>query len=296
VGNISTRRLLDQIEEVLRDLGRPLSARALVHEISERRPGEIGGATPWKTIGARLAVDIRSNPSSPFKRVGRGLYALREWASLPEFTVRPRVIHPLDEDILVVPLAIFQTEISDPIAPGFYSLPYSQLLQHSRSVPRRVAEQTEDFVQLIPSFIVFRQTEVLSYKRTKKTPENRLHDSFTIIFGGHLQAEDVPELFSHDHEMIEDFVFRELFEELELAPPACRKTYLGVLYLQDSAFERQHAGLVFALDTEPGSAARSLEPGYHSNLAFTSWDGINQTTIINDRWSEVVIKLLAGER
>lgn len=295
MGNISTRRLLDQIEDVLRDLGTPMSARALVQKIEECSPGIVGGATPWKTIGARLAVDIRSNPASPFKRAGRGLYALREWASLPDFSVPRRIIHPLDEEILVLPLDAFRSHIRERIDSGLYPVPYSKLLQQSFPVPRRVAEQTDEYVQLIPSFVVFRGAEVLSYKRTKKTPENRLHDSYSIIFGGHLQADDVPKLFWHDPEMVENFVFRELFEELEIIPPARHKNYLGMIYLEGSTFERQHAGLVFALDTKPDSLARSLEPGYHSNLSFIPWNSIEESPIMKDRWSEVVIRLLTGE-
>lgn len=283
------------IERALRARGVSMSAKALVSAIQSEYPNELSGKTPWKTLGARLAVDIRRNPESKFLRAGRGLYALREWPDVTEAIVPPRVIHPLDEEILAVPRRIFRRELPESTGGGFYHIPLGNLLRQSVSIQRRAAEQTEEFVQLIPSFVVFREMEVLRFKRTRRTPENRLHDSQSIIFGGHLQAEDIPELFSHDSEILEQFLFREFSEELDVYPPIADKSYLGMIYLQDTAFERQHAGLVFVLKAEAGAIARSLEPGYHSKLEFISWSMVPETPIINDRWSEVIFRLLAEQ-
>src|SRR3546814_9803391 len=127
-----------------------------------------------------------------------------------------------------------------------------------------MAVEDHQLVQLIPSFLVFEDDRVLSFRRTRKTPEQRLHDSSSIVFGGHLQAEDNPALFAHDDEEVERFLFRELHEELGFSPPPRRARYVGVLHLTGSAFERPHAGVVFAIDLEPGTRVESREPGYHS--------------------------------
>lgn len=58
-------------------------------------------------------------------------------------------------------------------------------------LPRRIAEQScymEDFIQLIP-YVVFRDNAddtVLSYYRTSKAGEERLHNLTSIGFGGHI--------------------------------------------------------------------------------------------------------------
>src|SRR5690606_7275358 len=107
----------------------------------------------------------------------------------------------------------------------------------ARPVHRVAAEDNEDLVQLIPSFLIFRGESVLSFKRTRKTPEQRLHDSYSIVFGGHLQADDSPALFAQIDEQVERFLFRELHEELAFAPPLFQSRYSGVLHLEQTAFE-----------------------------------------------------------
>jgi predicted NUDIX family phosphoesterase len=151
------------------------------------------------------------------------------------------------------------------------------------------AEDDNDLVQLIPSFLIFRENQVLSFRRTRKTPEQRLHDSSSIVFGGHLQAEDDPALFAHDDEEVERFLFRELHEELAFDPMYRLSRYIGMLHLDETAFERQHAGVVFAIDLAPGTKVRSLEPGYQSTLRFIPWDGIESTPVMEDRWSATCV-------
>jgi predicted NUDIX family phosphoesterase len=289
---LARSRLLILLEEVLRERGVPLSARALVAEIQARNPEDLKGRTPWKTVGARLAVDIRQNPASPFIRQGRGLYGLREWPDAAEVAVPPRRISPLDEDILAVPAARFLSMLGDETAPGIFKLDYLDVVTASQTVPRRRAEETESFVQIIPSFVIFRGKEVLCYKRTRKTPENRLHDTRSIVFGGHLQSVDVPTLFTDERPFVVDFLFRELREELSLTPEPERYLYLGALYLTGSAFERQHTGLIFVVEAAEQASAKSLEPGYHSGLKFMGWEEVLSSSVMEDRWSRVCIEAL----
>jgi predicted NUDIX family phosphoesterase len=286
--------LLSVIEDVLQERGAPLSARAIVAAVRSKNADELGGHTPWKTVGARLAVDIRKNPATPFMRVGRGLYGLRAWPDAAEVEVSPRRINPLDEDILAVPAVRFLSMLADETVPGVFDLDYVDILSASQTVPRRQAEETEAFVQIIPSFVIFRGSEVLSYKRTKKTPESRLHDTRSIVFGGHLQATDVPSLFAHERSVVIDFLFRELREELSLNPEAERYLYLGALYLSETPFERQHTGLIFVLEAPTNASAQSLEPGYHSGLRFMNWDEVLSSSVMEDRWSRVCIEALRG--
>jgi predicted NUDIX family phosphoesterase len=221
------------------------------------------------------------------------MYGLREWPDVAEAFVPPRQINPLDEDILAIPRDQFLSEVPISSEAGLYQVDYVPLLSCSHVVPRRIAEATEDYVQLIPSFVVLRVHKILSYTRTKKTPENRLHNTRSIVFGGHLQADDLPILFVHEREVIDAFLFRELLEEVSLNPSFERYLYAGILYLTDTAFERQHAGIVFFLEVPAETTARSLEPGYHSGLEFMTWDELLRSPVMEDRWSAVCIRALA---
>lgn len=287
--------LISVVETVLRESGVPLSARAIAAAIQLRTHALLGGRTPWKTVGARLAVEIRSNPLTPFMRVGRGLYALREWDDTKEVIVPARKKHPLDEDILAVPVRAFEELVSRHQIRQLLDIPYRELLDRAVIVRRAVAEETEDWVQLIPSFLVFRDDEILSFKRTRKTPEQRLHDTYSIVFGGHLQADDSPGLFANEAVHAEAFLFRELHEELAFEPPYRQSLYAGVLHLNQSRFERQHAGVVFVIDLAPGTIVTSWEPGYHSTLRFVPWSQIEESNIMQDRWSATCIEHLRRE-
>ena len=214
-----TTGLLHAVEKVLLACGKPLTARAIVKELADRNDAAPGGATPWKTVGARLAVDIRSNTESHFVRVGRGMYALRAWSDLLPVEVPPRRINPLDEDILVLDRPMFEAMKSGTLVGQLFDIHYRDLLDASRPIHRMKAEEDPTLVQLIPSFVVFEGDKVLSFKRTRKTPEQRLHDTHSIVFGGHLQAEDLPALFADDMDEVERFLFRELHEELAFDPP-----------------------------------------------------------------------------
>ena len=284
--------LLNAVEEVLVACGKPLTAVAIVNELRDRGDDAPGGATPWKTIGARLAVDIRSNIDSRFVRVGRGLYALRAWSDVLPVQVPPRRVNPLDEDILVLDRSAFD-ELKAASNGGLLSdIHYRDLLNASRAIHRVKAEENQMLVQLIPSFVVFESDKVLSFKRTRKTPEQRLHDTYSIVFGGHLQAEDMPALFADDTAEVERFLFRELYEELAFDPPLRRSSYVGVLHLDATAFERQHAGVVFAVELEAGTTVTSLEPGYQSTLRFLPWDNIIASPVMQDRWSAACVAYL----
>lgn len=284
-----TTGLLTTIEKVLLACGKPLTAKAIIKELNDRGQASPGGATPWKTIGARLAVDIRSNPASPFMRVGKGLYALRVWHDLIAVDVPQRRINPLDEEILVLERSALEALKVGKSSGRLFDIHYRDLLISARPLHRVKAEDDITLVQLIPSFVVFQGNQVLSFKRTRKTPEQRLHDTYSIVFGGHLQAEDSPALFVDDDSEVERFLFRELHEELAFDPPLRRSSYVGVLHLEETSFEQQHAGVVFAVELEPDTAVTSLEPGYQSTLRFLPWEGILETPVIKDSWSEACI-------
>ncbi len=284
--------LLDAIEQILSSENRAMSAKQLVKELEPYKSVKLGGSTPWKTIGARLAVDIRSNPQTKFKRAGPGFYALAGWSDIATHTAQRRILKPLDEEIIVVKKDVFLSIHAKSRGDILRNITPTELIDASISMHRRVAEDTEDFVQIIPSFIVFREDSVLSYKRTKLSPENRLHDNVTIVFGGHLQAEDTQTLFNFDSKLVDEFLFRELHEELSFSKPFDRYNYCGTIYLQGSPFERQHAGIIFAIDLLPGTEAYSEEPGYHSSLQFIDWGSIRKSPVMNDSWSKACIEFL----
>lgn len=64
-------------EKILREAGEPLSPKEIVERALDDGLIETEGATPDASMGAQLYLDIRDNPKSLFRKVGRGRFTLR---------------------------------------------------------------------------------------------------------------------------------------------------------------------------------------------------------------------------
>ncbi len=68
---------IDAAVAVLREARRPLHYREITDRMLAQKLWTTGGKTPWNTVNARIAVDIKDGGSaSNFVRNGRGLFAL----------------------------------------------------------------------------------------------------------------------------------------------------------------------------------------------------------------------------
>lgn len=65
-------------EEVLREVGHPLHYADITEIALASGYLQSSGATPQNTMRARLSVDVRDNPKSPFVQTAPGVYALGE--------------------------------------------------------------------------------------------------------------------------------------------------------------------------------------------------------------------------
>lgn len=80
---------LDAVERVLSDAREPMTAQEITSRILAQDLWQTQGKTPWDTIEARLAVDIRGNgTTSRFQRCAPRLFALRSW-KYPEYVSKP---------------------------------------------------------------------------------------------------------------------------------------------------------------------------------------------------------------
>lgn len=75
---------LDAVAAVLEKADKPLHYKEVTERILAEGLWETQGKTPWNTINAQLAVDIKKHGSlSRFQRTEPGMYALRAWG-LPQ--------------------------------------------------------------------------------------------------------------------------------------------------------------------------------------------------------------------
>lgn len=77
-------------ERILREADSPLSTKEIVERALDAGLIATEGATPDATMGAQIYLDLRDNPKSPFRKVGRGKFTVRTLessASSAEVTV-----------------------------------------------------------------------------------------------------------------------------------------------------------------------------------------------------------------
>ena len=223
---------------MLRADRRPLSSRELVARAVERGLIRTKGRAPHKTMNARLSEDIRQNSQTIFMRSFHGTFALKDWSSeIREFVTKRRKINPMDENILVLEESQFRSLLSTsarlPQRP-FFDISLSELLRKSISMKRQLIEEDNNYVQIISLFHVISTKEILTYKRTSRLPESRLHYTKSVNFGGHLQDIDRAPIFETVLQDDINVVFmRELYEELVFEDGFESVRYLGGLYSQE---------------------------------------------------------------
>ena len=63
---------------VLEEIGHPLHYTDITEIALESGYLKSAGRTPHNTMRARISVDVRDNPNSPFSQTAPGVYALRK--------------------------------------------------------------------------------------------------------------------------------------------------------------------------------------------------------------------------
>ncbi len=277
-------------EVVLRNSRRPLSSQEIVADARALGLIATSGTTPHKTMNARISEDIVRNASSSiFMRTYHGQFALREWEDrISEFSTKRRHILPMDEDILVIPKQKFDKLIK-PSKSYFSNIDPLRLLGAATSLKRQDIEEDNNYVQIISLFHVKFCDLFLTYNRTRRLPEKRLHHTRSVNFGGHLQDSDRGTLFERDPEKVHLVFMRELHEELAFEQVFDEIKYIGSIYSNIDDFSSRHVGVCFRI-VPSSTNFKSNEPGFLNDIRF-----VHEKEILNckheyDEWTQLVLK------
>lgn len=237
---------LDAARKALESANKPLKPSELTEVALDHGFLETRGKTPSQTMKSKLSTDIlKRREKSVFMRTGENTFALRCWSSkYPEYTADRFEKALLDEEVVVFPRSRLREFVP---VDGLWKAPIlsQDLLGICHNVQRREAEERFDIVQLVSVFIVKYNDRYLTYKRSRRLPEKRLHHTYSIAFGGHLNPDDVSRLldiFVPDLGL--PLIERELSEELRL-PHVPDFRYKGLLYDSSREVSSQHLGIVY---------------------------------------------------
>jgi predicted NUDIX family phosphoesterase len=239
---------------------------------------------------SKLSTDIRQNGDvSLFMRTDENTFGLRLWKPYYGEYQAPRHQKALlDEDIVVFPTDIVREYVpKDGVwTEGVRS---QELLSSCFSVSRRQAEARFDIIQLVSVFVVRQGLSYLTYKRSRRLPEQRLHGSYSLAFGGHLNPEDVsPLLDIFVPELGLPLLQRELSEELIVEhQPHFR--YRGLLYDTSREISSQHLGIVY--DVFLSSSTYEIgERGFLIDPRLETAQDINARLDAFENWSVMLLE------
>jgi predicted NUDIX family phosphoesterase len=130
---------------------------------------------------------------------------------------------------------------------------FFNVLPHACFMDRVRMERNPEFKQIIPYTLVRYNGKFLAYKRSKTGGEGRLHNKWSIGFGGHINPED--DASGSLQAAIGMCMAREMTEELEWTEPAalvCAEyKETALLYDPSNDVGKVHFGVVMSVMLPP---------------------------------------------
>jgi predicted NUDIX family phosphoesterase/dephospho-CoA kinase len=253
----------------------------------------LAGKTPHQTMKSKLSVHIRTKASeSPFVRTAPGRFFLRHLLdeSSAEYKAPPLRAPASRERVIVFPTELVRGYDMFQGVTTTWGRWRRRLLNSGtvRAANRQVAEQSDDYKQVLTYILVTRRGMLLSFRRgTYSRVEDWLRGSRCVGFGGHLTDEDRT-LFSTHDEGLSHSALRELNEELRL--PLADRTRLeagegleivGCLNDDSSAVGRRHFAFVLRYEVSQDAAWDSPTRGEKS---ITQLKWLDPTAVGSELW------------
>lgn len=151
----------------------------------------------------------------------------------------------MNEKVLAVPRAAIEPWLQQ----GFFDPAGADLLERLGEAPvfldRPAAELDPTHKQIIPYLLIQCGARCLVYRRSKQQGESRLHEKFSLGFGGHINDLDTQAATSTN--LILAAMVRELNEELFL--PSVRQVRLvGFINDDSNPVGQVHLGVAFVVE------------------------------------------------
>jgi predicted NUDIX family phosphoesterase len=285
---------LDAAEHVLSIAGIPLNPDEITRTAMTLRLLKSTGATPSQTMKAKLSTDVlKGRGKSRFMRSGPNVFALRSWEGIPEFVADRFQKALLDEEIIVFDAAIlrnyFPQDGITALDPGLGQ----DLISHTFEMKRSDAEESYSVIQLVSQFLVVHRHRVATHKRTRRLPESRLHGVRSLLFGGHLNADDVAPLFGpFDPVDGPRYITRELSEEVRIKGGDPQLELIGGIYDPRRDVSRQHLGVLYLVRVPDSCEIEIGERGFLQQLKFEPVSDLSRHIEEFENWSELVFRTL----
>jgi len=160
--------------------------------------------------------------------------------------------------------------------------------QHTKYIPRSLAEQDPAHKQIIPYVLVRRGGRFLHYVRGKSSGEKRLVSLGSLGIGGHINHRD-EDLFGSGLDFYEAAVQRELHEELLIDGPVTTRV-IGLINDDSTPVGQVHFGVVHLCDLADEQVSRG-EPCI-TDLRFLTLEELAARRDAMETWSQLCLPIV----
>ena len=191
-------------------------------------------------------------------------------------------------------LAVATDNFNSVLRQGFFEEPSAEIFSIIGSkgvfLDREKAENDPSYKQIIPYTVVCFKQQYLLYRRTENQGETRLHNKYSLGFGGHINPNDKGN--GSKTNLVLSGLAREINEEVFI--PGFRSiTHRGFIYDNSTAVGSVHLGVVFEME--------SLTSQYSVNekdMIEANWSNIDEIAAIEDRletWSQIYFETAVAQ-
>ena len=147
---------------------------------------------------------------------------------------------------------------------------------------RKELENDPSYKQIIAQVILRYKDKYFLHRQVKRN-EERLNSLCPLPLGGHIEQVD-----SNSDDILETALERELHEEVDLKSNIVKKSYLGLIYLEDdNPVNFVHVGFVYIFDLD-GADVHVKEEGLE-DIGFVSLDYLKTNSEKLTYWSRIII-------
>ena len=147
---------------------------------------------------------------------------------------------------------------------------------------RQELENDPEYKQIIAQVILKYKDKYFLHRQVKRN-EERLNSLCPLPLGGHIEQVD-----SNSDDILETALERELHEEVDLKSNIVKKSYLGLIYLEDdNPVNFVHVGFVYIFDLD-GVDVHVKEEGLE-DIGFVSLDYLKTNSEKLTYWSRIII-------
>ena len=186
----------------------------------------------------------------------------------------------MEEKVLVVPASSIQQHLASKFDPSSAQAIIDVANRTRLFRPRSEVEQDESVKQIIPYVCIRCGENYGLLQRTSKQSEARLHNTFSLGIGGHINDAE-----QSSPDLVDAGLQRELSEEISLSE-GYKLTPLGIIYDSTTPVGRVHLGVVYELEACDQNF-RLNEP----DLMTAKWVSAEELREYRDRmetWSQIL--------